>query len=150
MTKLRYYQLVVGILIGFNLITCFFLWPKQHHPYGRPPKNVLVDHLGLSGKIRSEVLKMQASHFERKEKLIFKNHRMHLHLFHLAKQTNLDNLLRDKYLRKIGDIQQNIDRETFEYFRAVNNLCNKEQKEKLKEMLRRVFLNPTGQPPKKN
>jgi hypothetical protein len=150
MTKLRYYQLTIALLIGLNLFTCFFLWPRQHSPHGRPPKNLLVDHLDVSGKKRTVILKLQEVHFERKEQLIDKNHYLHLRLFHLAQLKNVDTMLRNKYLLEIGAIQQKIDKETFDYFRSVNRLCNEAQKKKLREMLQRVFVHPNGHPPKKH
>jgi hypothetical protein len=150
MTKLRYYQLIIGLLIGLNIFTCFFLWPRHHSPHGRPPKDLLVDHLNVTGKKRTLILNMQEAHFGRKEQLMDENHRLHLRLYHLARLNNVDTVLRNHYLLEIGTIQQKIDKETFDYFRSVNRLCNEEQKKKLGEMLQRVFVHPNGHPPKKD
>jgi hypothetical protein len=93
---------------------------------------------------------MQEAHFGRKEQLMDENHRLHLRLYHLARLNNVDTVLRNHYLLEIGTIQQKIDKETFDYFRSVNRLCNEEQKKKLGEMLQRVFVHPNGHPPKKD
>ncbi len=150
MTKLRYYQLIIVLLIGLNVFTCFFLWPSHHPPHGRPPKNLLVNHLDVTGKKRTAILKLQEAHFGRKEGLVAENHRLHLRLFHLARLNKVDTTLRNQYLHEIGTIQQKIDKETFDYFRSVNRLCNEEERKKLGEMLKRVFVHPNGHPPKKD
>jgi hypothetical protein len=148
MKTLQFYKFLVVVLVLVNATTLFFLW-KGHSPHGRPDRNQLVEHLGLEGNKKEQVLKLQDTHFKLKDALVNKSRQLHEDMFTVFNDASKDSLDVQKKIDQIVENQREIELMTFEYFKKVDALCNKSQKQQLKELIHQVLRQPVGPPVKK-
>jgi len=149
MKKLRFYQLAILGLVLLNAVTLFVIWKGGRH-HERPGRNQLVEHLGLEGQKKDEVLNLQVDHFKQKDALISKSRRLHEELFNYFDNTAKDSADISQKIAEIVENQREIEQMTFDYFRNVSELCSAEQKKELKELLHELLRRSAGPPPKKD
>lgn len=147
MKSLRFYKLAVLVLLLLNLATLFFLWKGGPH-HGRPERNQLVDHLGIEGQSREQILILQEDHFKHKEKLMNKSRRLHEELFSYYNDESRDSAAVSIKIAQIVENQREMEQITFDYFKRVSSFCNKEQKVELGELLHELLQRSAG-PPKR-
>lgn len=148
MKKLKFYKLLVIVLVLLNATTLFFLF-KGLRPQGRPDRNQLIAHLGLEGKAKEMVLQLQDIHFQQKDALINKSRRLHEELFTVFNDASKDSLDVQEKIDQIVENQRDIEQMTFDYFKEVTDYCNTDQKRQLKELIH-IVLRQTAGPPVKH
>lgn len=143
MKKVFLYKLTIGLLLLLNAILLFVLLSKPNEH--RPPRP-LSEVLNFSGSTKSKIDSLERLHFIQKDAYMWKGRKMRARLFEyvLKKEENIQE--RDSILVRITKNQEQIERNTADYFKRIYALCNKEQKEQLRHEIRRVLMRH-GPPP---
>ena len=92
MKTLRFYKILIGILVVVNLTTVYFLWSSangDNHP-PHPKRNDLIDRLGITGDKKEQIMRLQDDHFKQKDALIQKGRELHEKLFLSFNDTSKD------------------------------------------------------------
>jgi Spy/CpxP family protein refolding chaperone len=148
MKTIRFYKILILILLLLNISTVYFLWSttKRH---GRPGKNELVEMLDLEGSAKTKILAMQEIHFSKKDALIKRSRDLHEELFRSFNDTTKDSVAIAQLIDKIVENQRETEQMTFYYFKEVSELCTQEQQIKLQELIHEVLRRAGGPPPRK-
>lgn len=146
MKTLRFYKILVVILVLVNLGTVYFLWNSGKH-HGPPGKNEIVENLGLTGSAKEQILIMQDKHFKDKHVLIQKSKNLHEKLFSYFNDKSKDSSDVVALIDQIVENQRETEQMTFDYFKEVSALCTPEQQKKLQEMIHHVLRHSGGPPP---
>ena len=145
MKTLRFYKILIAILVLLNLTTVYFLWSSAGH-HGPPGKNDLVDLIHAEGKTKTTILGLQERHFADKHALIERSRNLHEQLFNSFSDSSKDSTDVKQIIDNIVENQREIEQMTFDYFKEINQLCTPEQQKKLQELIHEV-LNRAGGPP---
>jgi Spy/CpxP family protein refolding chaperone len=148
MKTLRFYKLLIVVLILINITTISFFWLTSKRP-GPPGKNELVELLDLQGQTKTTILAMQDDHFTRKHALVQKSRDLHEQLFQSFNDETKDSTAVAQLIDRIVENQRETEQMTFDYFKEVSKLCTPEQREKLQELIHDVLRRAGGPPPKK-
>ena len=147
MKTLRFYKILIGILVVVNLTTVYFLWSSangDHHP-PHPKRNDLVDRLGITGDKKEQIMRLQDDHFKKKDALIHKSRELHEKLFLSFNDTSKDSTEIAQIIDDIVENQRETEQMTFDHFKDVSALCTTEEKKLLEEIIHDVLRR--GPPP---
>jgi Spy/CpxP family protein refolding chaperone len=146
MKTIRFYKILILILVLMNITTLFFLLsgPKHHGP---PGKNDLVNELEVTGKTKEKILSMQEVHFRDKHKLIETSRELHEKLFRSFSDPSKDSSDVRQIIDDIVENKRETEQMTFDYFKEVNALCTPDQQKKLQELIHEVLRRAGGPPP---
>jgi|GEM_PF-4383082 len=147
MKRERIYVVSIVVLILLNGWLLFCLLRAEHAPHQKPPK--LTSWLNFEGDLRSKIDALERNHFERKDKLMEQNFRLHNDLVELVVSDQVNDSLLQQKLLEIGQLQQDIERMTAYYFKEIYSFCSADQRQKFKHEIKRV-LNRMGAPPKRH
>jgi Spy/CpxP family protein refolding chaperone len=148
MKTLRFYKLLIVVLILLNITTISFFWFTAKRP-GPPDKNELVELLDLQGQTKTKILAMQDDHFKQKNALVQKSRDLHEQLFRSFNDASKDSTAVSNLIDRIVENQRETEQMTFNYFKEVSELCTPEQREKLQELIHEVLRRAGGPPPPK-
>lgn len=141
----RFYKIVIAILIVINVATLSFMWFRRPpHPPKPGERAQLSIKLGLEGDSKARVNALEKEHHEAKRNLMGKDRELHSQMF--------DNIFNeqapDKLQLELDQNKSEIEKMTFEFFKAVAKECNEEQKVELRELINHALNNLMGRPPK--
>ncbi|MES2800380.1 MAG: hypothetical protein V4638_10230 [Bacteroidota bacterium] len=147
MKSIRFYKILVLILIVLNLSTVYFLYSGAKH-HGPPDKNELINLLQLTGTKKITIVALQDQHFKKKHQLMQKSRNLHEELFQSFNKTDTNTA--HAIINNIVENQREIEQMTFDYFQEVNSLCTPSQQVKLQKLLHEVLKRAGGpHPPRK-
>lgn len=150
MKTLRFYKILVLILVVINLITLFFLMKtgnEKHPPFG--PRKSLVTILDLKGEAADKIKVLELEHFRLKDSLVDHSRKLHEELFHSFNNSEKDSTDISTLIDKIVENQRENEQMTFEYFKKVDALCNEQQREELQNVIHHALRHMGGPPPPK-
>jgi len=136
MKKDKIYKILVVFLILINGVTLYFTFSKRNH---RDLRFELVDKLQLDDKQKEKVLDLQKKHFQIKDQLMDKNHRLTDSLFNMLKNESVDTVMSNNILKALSENHEFIEKMTFQHFADVAKICNTEQKQKLIDAITHAF-----------
>jgi periplasmic protein CpxP/Spy len=146
MKTLKFYKILVIVLVLLNATTLFFLWRAPHHPPHHGPRKSLVEIIDLEGEAASKIKKLEDVHFRDKDALISESRQLHEKLFRSFNDEDKDSSDIHQLIDRIVENQRETEQMTFDYFKEVDALCNEEQKVKLQEVIHHA-LGRMGMPP---
>lgn len=130
------YKLLIVFLLLINGVTLYFIFSKRDH---RDMRFELVDKLQLKGKQKEKVLDLQKKHFQIKDQLIDKNHRLTDSLFNMLKNESVDTAMSNNILKALSENHEFIEKMTFQHFIDISKICNTEQKQELIDAITHAF-----------
>jgi Spy/CpxP family protein refolding chaperone len=150
MKTIKFYKILIVVLILVNLGTLFFFWSGHKGPR-HPGKNDLVEMLDLTGNPKTKILELQDDHFKKKDALIKRSRNLHETLFQSFNDESKDSTDINRLIDKIVENQRETEQMTFDYFKVVNLLCTPDQQKKLQDLIHNVLRQAGGppHPPKK-
>ena len=150
MKTIKFYKILIVVLILVNLGTLFFFWSGHKGPR-HPRKNDLVEMLDLTGNTKTKILELQDDHFKKKDTLIKRSRNLHETLFQSFNDESKDSTDIKRLIDKIVENQRETEQMTFDYFKVVNSLCTPDQQKKLQDLIHNVLRQAGGppHPPKK-
>jgi Spy/CpxP family protein refolding chaperone len=150
-TKERSLYLIIIILVLLNIVTLgsMWLWKIREKPglLPPPPENFdgmrfLVKELKLTPAQREKFIESRDNHFKLVSKLSDEIRINKELLFSMVEIPSPDTNKVNEVTSKIGELQKQIDIETFKHFAKLQSVCNDEQKKKfgtlIKEVLKRM------------
>lgn len=146
MKTLRFYKILVVVLILINLVTLFFFFTAHKHP-GKPGKTDLVDHIGITGQNRDKIIQLQEKHFADKDALIQRSRNLHEQLFRSFSDSQKDSTDVARIIDDIVENQRETEQMTFDHFKEIHALCTPEQQKELQKLLQEVLKRAGGPPP---
>lgn len=153
MEKVKFYKIVIVVLIVINLATLSSIWflkPNHHRslPHDRG-MSFLANELGVNGSDKQKLDAMELNHHSEKRELLEKNKQLREKLFGLLKHNDGDSIKVNKYVDSILLNQRHIELMTYYHFRDVKSMCSPEQQIKLEEIIKEAIKMAGGKPPKK-
>lgn len=144
MERTKLYKLIIAALVIINVgMLVFFLTRKPPH---NPPKTSgLAKEIGIEGKKKTLVTKLEKEHHKEKQKLMKTDRSLHDVLFSKIGTDEDVSLLQDK----IEANHAQIEKMTYDFFNEVSKLCTPEQNERLKKNIHRAFKQMKGPKKKK-
>ena len=144
---------IIMVVVNVALISFMFMnrpgQPSHHGP--EQNKHLIIDRLGFNKQQISEYNQLIEAHktaIAKADDEIMKAKRM---LYELLLRD--DEVARDKFIDKVNKEQRNIEHVHFNHFKAIQALCNQDQKaefEKLSKDLGRMFGAKNGMKPKEH
>ncbi len=145
---------VIVILFVVNIATVAIMWiyitgekkPPRIDNGGRPPGPIglMQKELGLSGDQTKQIEQMRIKNFEKSEVIIDKITVLKKKLSELLFDEKTDTASINSITKEIGILQSEMEKFRFNDFRSLISICTKEQREKLKPILKEVMI---GIPP---
>ena len=141
---------LVAALIVANLVLVATLWLKKEETT-KPPQGDARDYLAKSLSMNEKQLQafdeLRKGHFERLRSYRQETRRLKDALFEQLKWPR--NAQADTLAKKIGEVQTQIDLETFEHFSQLRELLTAEQAKKFDNTIQEVLrtMRPGGPPP---
>lgn len=134
--------IAVIILAIMNVALLIFLWLGYQHNQrlvGRAGGlSVLAEQLSLSAEQKSQLEQLRREHFQIMEPLRRQSSQARANLHALwAKDTSEDKI--DSLSNRIGELQAQIEKTTFEHFAEIRAICNDEQKRLFDEVIQDVL-----------
>jgi len=151
MKTIRFYKILVGILVVLNATIVYFLWTSangDHHPR-HPKRNDLVERLGITGDKKEQIIRLQDEHFKKKDALIHIGRDLHEKLFLSFNDLSKDSTTIAQLIDTIVENQRETEQMTFDHFKNVSALCTKEQQKNLEEVIHEVLRRGPPPPRKK-
>lgn len=153
MEKMKFYKLVIIILVVINLLTIGTVWlvkPKGHRPMPHErDMTFLSRELGMTGANKEKLDALETQHHTEKRELLGKNKQLREDLFALLKMPQTDSTKINLYVDSILKNQQHIELMTYYHFSKVKAMCSPEQELKLEETIAEAIRMAGGKPPKK-
>lgn len=143
MKGIRFYKLVIAVLIIVNIVTLSFMWFRRppHPPrHGEQPK--LSIEIGLTGDAKQKVDLLEKTHHTEKRKLIHADRELHQQIFDAVGNANPPIELQ----QKLDSNKSVMERMTFDFFNEVSKQCDANQKVKLKTFIDGALLKISGAP----
>ena len=152
MEKLKFYKLIILLLVTINIITIASIWfvnPKHRPLPHERDISFLTKELGIEGKNKEKLDQMEKQHHHDKRALLNKNRELREHLFELLKYQTIDTLAVNLDIESILKNQKYIELMTFNHFSEVKKMCNPSQQLLLEETIVEAIHMAGGRPPKK-
>lgn len=155
-TKNRFTAWAIIILIVLNLFTLSVLWmtntrrerPPKHGPHFRAHdrKDILDAELNFNDEQKEKHRTLKENHFKQMRILTEEIHKNKKDLFNRLSEPTYDSLEVKALCNKIGSLQSDLEELTFYHFNDIKSICTPEQKEKLKEVNKKLIdiLRPKG------
>ena len=138
-TRKRFYKGLILILVLLNISTLAYIIitrnPRPSSSDGQ--QDLLITELGFEGDQLSQFLDMRKTHHDKVESImdrIDSNKNAIFEIIH--NEGSREEAL--PYAQKLGQLQVELDMETYDYFLAVHELCNSEQKDKLDDLIEHI------------
>lgn len=132
MKQVKFYKLVILLLVGLNAVTLYFLWTSTDDKRGgRPHRKSLVTVLDLKGNAKTTIAQLEKEHFHEKDSLINSSRKLHEQLFQYFGDATKDSTSIATLIDKIVENQRYTEQMTFDYFKSVSRLCTKKQRVEL-------------------
>jgi protein CpxP len=158
MNQLRFYKIIIIILVLLNLGTLSFLWfgkPRAGQEQGRGKSaKFLIRELSLTPGQQDEFGKLREEHRHRLMILQQQDSRLHDRFFEAIFLPVPDTLTSKILSDSIADVRRQMELLTFEHFRQLRQLLNDEQKNKFHRVFRQALehvmplpVPPTAPPP---
>lgn len=150
MEKDRFLIIVIIILFVLNLFTLgYVIMGREGHPPpdkemvgprgpgdmdpnrknpGRPDE-VIINRLKLNKDQVLQFENLKDEHRKQTEDLQFASKKLHDEYFGLLKSDTPDTVKASQLLVELGKNQQQLDKVTFEHFRKIKDICDKDQKQ---------------------
>lgn len=145
MKSLKFYKTLSILLLVLNLGTIsFFLFTKPPHP-PKPGEHQISNEIGLDGAVKKKVDALEAKHHKEKRALMKRDFKLHQQLYKELSDTSAA----EELITKINENREELETMTFKFFSEVAENCNKEQRQKLDEMINHSLRRITNHPPKK-
>lgn len=144
MKGIRFYKLVIAVLIIVNIVTLSFMWFRRppHPPRpGEQPK--LSIEIGLTGDAKQKVDLLEKTHHTEKRKLIQTDRELHQQIFDAVGTSHPPIELQEK----LDANKSKMERMTFEFFNDVAKQCDSTQKIQLNEFISRALIHIIGGKP---
>ena len=133
MKTTRFYQIIIVLLIVINIVSIsipFFRKPP------RPDHHELIKQIGLTGESGVIVSKIKIQHHKDKRALLKKRGDFYLSLYENVGNESIN----FKLLDSINEVNSEIDKMTYLFFKDVAEFCNEDQKQDLKKMIHHLFM----------
>ena len=153
MKQLKFYKLLIVLLVALNAVTLYFLWTSSGNQNERPHRKSLVTVLALKGDAKTTVAQLEKVHFHEKDSLIKRSRKLHEHLFQYFSDDTKDSTAIAQLIDKIVENQRFTEQMTFQYFKSVSHLCTEKQRIKLNHAIHFAIRGMGGGPhphPKNN
>lgn len=148
---------LVAVLMVVNIALLATIWLKRNGTTGPPAfkgnaRDFLVDTLSLNDSQVRNFDSLRQAHFKKidddKRKLLFLRDR----LFALLSEKDTSRIktqIKDFLQQKIGEVQADIDLETFRHFYQLRSTLNEQQKQRFDSVIQNVLrtLDPRGNGP---
>jgi periplasmic protein CpxP/Spy len=153
MEKLKFYKMVILVLVVINLLTIGTVWfvkPKGPRPMPHErDMTFLSKELGMTGANKMTLDVLETQHHTEKRELLGKNKALRESMFSLLKNNITDSIKINQYVDSILTNQKEIELMTYYHFNKVKTLCTPEQQLKLEETIAEAIRMAGGKPPKK-
>ncbi len=133
-TQSKWWSSILIVLLIINIGTIsFFWWDKKHqtppnaHPNG--PAHFLIHELKLNNQQQAAFDSLKYLHQTKMEALKPALRDAKDAFYALLKQPTTNDSLFTQSLQRIGELQQSLDKNTYEHFKQVRKLCTPEQQE---------------------
>ncbi len=148
---------VIGLAI-LNIALLVFIWFGSNHKERKGPHKggmiFLEQELKLTPEQKTKLEQLREEHFQNMERLTQSSRKTRRELHNLwseeASQAEVKSLTEE-----IGDLQSQIERETFNHFAKIRQVCNEDQAEIFDSLIKDVLRQgerrgpkPGGLPPK--
>lgn len=148
----KFVSILIAVLAAMNIVTIALLWigrPQQGR-FGFPPpennkaqlKDILSDAMGFDTLQIEKFMKLRNIHHQKIERLNLEINKVKKEMFDRALEDNDDQNISDSLLAISQSKQAEIEKLTYHHFIEIKNLCTKEQKLILKEILPQIFQKP--------
>ena len=132
------------ILLGFLIIVNgFFLFNHLSKPNFEKPRgnheNFIVRELKFDDDQKQKFEKLKSEHFKRIEKIFDEERQLKDDLFDRISNENINTVQVDSITNLIGELASAKEQETFNHFRDIQNICNDNQKDKFKRIIRQAL-----------
>jgi len=149
--------ITIVILVALNIITISLLWigrPQriENRRGGGQMRNkahiqkLLKEELGFSKEQASQFLTIREKHIKNTRQINEEMRRIKRQMFDLAIEESNHQSFSDSLLNVTLEKQTQLEKAMFHYVIDIKELCNSEQKVKLKELMHKLFAPPP--PPK--
>lgn len=153
MEKLKFYKLIILVLVLVNLLTIGTIWLiKSKGPRPMPHERnmtFLSGELGFTGTDKEKLDALETQHHTEKRELLGKNKQLREAMFALLKNNSTDSLRINQYVDSILTNQKQIELMTYYHFNTVKLMCTPKQQIKLEETIAEAVRMAGGKPPKK-
>lgn len=129
---------LVAIALIINAATLIFFWynrPPQEGKRGARPAQVLIEELKLDEKQQAIYQTLRDQHHQAHDSLLQIIAAQRQILYNQKQAAN------DTILHKIGVLQQEIERITYDHFKEVSKICRPEQQAQLDILLEKTVQN---------
>lgn len=156
LSKQKYTNLLIIILVVMNVASLSFIWYKQLKPPPAPPappppgrehvNNFLESELNLTPAQQKQFTEIRKEHAEKTRPMKQKMDRLRRQILQESFSDKPDTEKINLLAEKIGETQKNYERFLSEHFRNLNAACSAEQKEKLKKIFMTSLIPPPPPP----
>ena len=153
MNQIRFYKIIVIVLVLLNLGTLTFLWfgrPRpEHEPDRGKSAKFLIHELALTPGQQDEFGKLRDEHRRRLTILQKQDSRLHDRFFEAIFLPVPDTLTAKILSDSIAEVRRQMELLTFDHFRQLRQLLNEEQKNKFHRVFRQALEHamPLPEPP---
>lgn len=141
--------ITIVILVILNIITLSLLWigrpqPNKYRPMGNNNhiQKLLKEELGFSDEQTKHFLEIRENHIKNTKQLNEATKRIKKQMFDLALDETDQQSVSDSLLNLTLEKQKRLEKAMFQHFIDIKNLCNPEQKVKLKKLMHKLFAPP--------
>jgi Spy/CpxP family protein refolding chaperone len=144
----------VGILVILNIVLLVNSWrkPGVMHPPPNPPRHadgggpakMIIEELKFTTDQIKQFEKLKEEHQQAIRELHDKGREIRHSYFELLKQDEVDQSSADELSVEIANNQKEIEKVTFEHFKAVRKICTAEQKKHFDEIIGDVLRHMAG------
>lgn len=156
-TQSKYIKLLIGILLAVNIITISIIWilifdkkkPPAFDPGKKPPGVVemIKKEIGLSDAQAKQFERLRKENFDLTNTTFKKMDGLKKLLSEEFANETKDTALIHSLTNKMGILISELERQRIKHFSDLLSFCTKEQKEKLKPILKNMI---GGKPPQEN
>ena len=131
----------IAILIVLNVVTLGSFWLRRppHRPIGagQSPdgQKIMEERLQLSDEQARQFERIRNEHFMRARPLQDDIHKIRLDLLDEVFSSEPNEVKIQKLLAEVGDKQGEFEKNLYNHFQELKNVCNQQQREELKLML---------------
>lgn len=146
MKKNTLLYIIIILLVGFNGYFIATQFNKQ--PKGKPgrPEMFITKELNFNEEQMAQFEALIGPHEAKMREIMHRKKRLKDQLFELMFQSDAPQSAIDSILVEIGRNEQNRDRQVFEHFREVREICNESQRRKFEKILVHA-MHRDGPPP---
>lgn len=152
MEKLKFYKIIISLLIVINILTIASVWFANSKHRGLPHDRdtfSLSKELGIQSNDKEKLDQMEKQHHHDKRKLLNENRVLREHLFGLLKKQTSDSSEVMKDVESILKNQKKIELMTYYHFAEIKKMCSPQQQVLLEETISEAIRMAGGGRPSK-